>query len=107
MNYRQWKKNYKKKHGYNPPFEEDKRQQAKAVRKALKNMPEYTSSVYSAAGELAKRLAPALLDAMGTICDALSTIFSGAGKVAGEMADNYRAAAAVYNEEQKESEVKL
>ena len=27
MNYRQWKKNYKKKHGYNPPFEEDKRQE--------------------------------------------------------------------------------
>jgi len=25
MNYRQWKKNYKKKHGYNPPVSEDKR----------------------------------------------------------------------------------
>lgn len=91
MNYRQWKKNYKKKHGYNPPFEEDKRQQAKAA-----------SSVYSAAGELVKRLAPALLNAMGTFFDALSAAFNGAGKVAGEMADSYRAAEAVYNEKEKE-----
>ena len=28
MNYRQWKKNYKKKHGCNPPLEVDKRKQA-------------------------------------------------------------------------------
>lgn len=47
---------------------------------------------------MAKRLAPALLNAMGIICDALSTAFNRTGKVAGEMADNYRAAAAVYNE---------
>lgn len=32
MNYRQWKKNYKKRHGYNPPLEADKRQRAKAMR---------------------------------------------------------------------------
>ena len=37
MNYRQWKKKYKKEHGYNPPLSEDKRQQVKAVRKALSN----------------------------------------------------------------------
>ena len=35
MNYRQWKKNYKKKHGYNPPLVEDKRKQAKAMRMML------------------------------------------------------------------------
>lgn len=28
MNYRQWKKSYKKRHGYNPPLEADKRQAA-------------------------------------------------------------------------------
>ena len=27
MKYRQWKKNYKKKHGVNPPLELDKRKQ--------------------------------------------------------------------------------
>lgn len=38
MNYRQWKKNYKKKHGCNPPLEEDKRKQAKVLRKAIKQI---------------------------------------------------------------------
>ena len=38
MNYRQWKKNYKKKHGCNPPLEVDKRKQAKVARKALKQI---------------------------------------------------------------------
>lgn len=33
MNYRQWKKKYKKEHGYNPPLSEDKRQQAKTLKK--------------------------------------------------------------------------
>lgn len=37
MNYRQWKKSYKKRHGYNPPLEADKRQQAKALKKAMRN----------------------------------------------------------------------
>lgn len=55
MNYRQWKKNYKKKHGYNPPFEEDKRQQAKAAKRAFRKMPESTSSVYSAASAFWQR----------------------------------------------------
>lgn len=107
MNYRQWKKNYKKKHGYNPPFEEDKRQQAKAARKALRKMPEYTSSVYSAAGELAKRIAPALMDAMSTICNAFSSALKGAGEALEDMAENYKRAAEAYNKEQEEREVKL
>ena len=38
MNYRQWKKNYKKKHGCNPPLEVDKRKQSKVARKALKQI---------------------------------------------------------------------
>ena len=36
MNYRQWKKNYKKKHGYNPPLMEDKRQMKKALKLMLR-----------------------------------------------------------------------
>lgn len=102
MNYRQWKKNYKKKYGYNPPFEEDKRQQAKAAKRAFRKISENTSSVSSAAMGLAKRLAPTLLNAMGAFFDALSATFNGAGKAAGEMADSYRATAAVYNEKEKE-----
>ena len=38
MNHRQWKKNYKKKHGCNPPLEVDRRKQAKVVRKVLNNI---------------------------------------------------------------------
>ena len=38
MRYRQWKKNYKKKHGCNPPLKVDKRKQAKVARKALKQI---------------------------------------------------------------------
>lgn len=38
MNYRQWKKNYKKKHGFNPPLEVDKRKQAKMARKVSKQI---------------------------------------------------------------------
>ena len=38
MNYRQWKKNYKKKHGCNPPLEVDKRKQAKMARKVFKQI---------------------------------------------------------------------
>ena len=38
MNYRQWKKNYKKKYGCNPPLEVDKRKQAKVLRKAFKQI---------------------------------------------------------------------
>ena len=37
MNYRQWKKNYKKRHGHNPTLEADKRQQAKALKKVMRN----------------------------------------------------------------------
>lgn len=37
MNYRQWKKNYKKRNGHNPPLEADKRRQAKIFKKAMKN----------------------------------------------------------------------
>ena len=36
MRYRQWKKNYKKKHGYNPPLMEDKRQMQKALKLMLR-----------------------------------------------------------------------
>lgn len=35
MNYRQWKKNYKKQHGHNPPANEDKRKIKKQVKRAI------------------------------------------------------------------------
>lgn len=38
MKYRQWKKNYKKLHGVNPPLELDKRKQRRLAKKAIKNI---------------------------------------------------------------------
>ena len=35
MNYRQWKKNYKKKHGYNPPISEDRRKRNRRLARTL------------------------------------------------------------------------
>ncbi len=33
MNYRQWKKKYKKEHGYNPPITADRRKQVKIIKR--------------------------------------------------------------------------
>lgn len=49
MNYRQWKKNYKKRHGHNPPLEADKRQQAKALKKAMRNTSATINDITAAA----------------------------------------------------------
>ena len=38
MKYRQWKKNYQKKYGANPPFELDKRKQRRYARKMARQI---------------------------------------------------------------------
>ena len=38
MNYRQWKKRYKKLHGVNPPLELDKRKQRRLAKKVIKHI---------------------------------------------------------------------
>ena len=40
MNYRQWKKKYKKIHGHNPTVSEDKRKKSKIVKKIINNVSE-------------------------------------------------------------------
>lgn len=69
MNYRQWKKKYKKEHGYNPPLSEDKRQQAKALRKITKTsnyvttadtLSEAIRSITYAIGQFAYQLGKSL-----------------------------------------------
>ena len=59
MNYRQWKKNYKKKHGHNPPLAEDKRKQSKVMRKALKQID-----------------LPSIVDMVKTIVNGLANAFN-------------------------------
>lgn len=38
MNYRQWKKNYKKVNGYNPPLEIDRRKQIKRAARLISSI---------------------------------------------------------------------
>ena len=45
MKYRQWKKNYKKKHGVNPPLELDKRKQRRLARKMAAGLREESEAV--------------------------------------------------------------
>lgn len=85
MNYRQWKKRYKKTHGYNPPLEEDKRKQAKAARKALKELPTTYYSIIKALNDFA----PKLFSALASACDTLSAGFSNAGNTYRRIAENY------------------
>lgn len=57
MNYRQWKKRYKKLHGVNPPLQLDKRKQRRLAKKAIKNIG--TVSIV----EVANRAAEAITNA--------------------------------------------
>lgn len=68
MNYRQWKKNYKKKHGHNPPLEEDKRKQIKVFKKAFRQIKDINIP------EFVKGLANTLAQAIYTIGKALISV---------------------------------
>lgn len=45
MNHRQWKKNYKKKYGYNPPTDKDARAAMKYLRKNIDSIIDVMQSV--------------------------------------------------------------
>ena len=72
MNYRQWKKNHKKQHGYNPPMEEDKRKQRKAA-----------SKVIPALSETLKNMVPILREGIAIYFETLS-------KASAQVAKNLR-----------------
>lgn len=63
MNYRQWKKNYKKRYGYNPPISEDKRKRNKQIAREL--ITGYTAL------DLPREIAKMLAAAGDTIADML------------------------------------
>ena len=69
MNYRQWKKNYKKTHGVNPPIEVDKRKQRKLAKRATRNI-QPTIEIAVVGWE-------ALKEAIAYACDSLADILSG------------------------------
>lgn len=82
MNYRQWKKRYKKLHGVNPPLKLDKRRQRRLARKAVKTI----GCVDFAA--VATRAAEAITNAAAAFMRGLGGAFDSAGTVCRNVADN-------------------
>ena len=80
MNYRQWKKRYKKQHGYTPPIEEDKL----AAQQLSISLPQIAEAL--------NNFAPALCRALADTCETISNGFAAASKTFGEMAENYNTA---------------
>ena len=76
MKYRQWKKNYKKRYGVNPPASIDKRKQRKAAARAIKALAkaDFMESIGRAAETLTGVMANFMralgngMDAAGTVC---------------------------------------
>lgn len=88
MNHRQWKKNYKKRYGYNPPAYMDKRKRRKA--RAQQSLPCASISVEQITQAMAT-FTEAVLTAAGSICNALAQMFS-------RQAQEFNTAASKYKE---------
>lgn len=69
MKYRQWKKNYKKKHGVNPPLEMDKRKQRRLARKMARQI---NKTLPTAINRWVQSIKPAL----ATLCENVAAAFS-------------------------------
>lgn len=79
MKYRQWKKNYKKRYGVNPPPEIDKRKHRKQAARAL-NALAYADLI-KAVGDTAETITNAIAEfmrAFGSGCDTAGTVFRNA-----------------------------
>ena len=74
--YRQWKKNYKKKHGVNPPLELDKRKKRRLARKMArqinKTLPTAAETLTAAINNWVQSIKPAL----ATLCENMAAAFS-------------------------------
>lgn len=75
MNYRQWKKNYKKRYGVNPPASIDKRKQRKTAARALNVLAntDFSEVINRAAESIASGLAN-IMRTFGSACDRAGTI---------------------------------
>lgn len=75
MKYRQWKKNYKKRHGVNPPASIDKRKRRKAAARATKALAkdDFMESIGRAAETLTGAMAN-LMRALGNGMDAADSL---------------------------------
>lgn len=79
MKYRQWKKNYKKRYGVNPPPEIDKRKQRKQAARAL-NALAYADLIKAAekATDTITNVIAEFMRALGRGCDTAGTVFRNA-----------------------------
>lgn len=81
MKYRQWKKNYKKKHGVNPPLELDKRKQRRLARKMArqinKTLPTAAETLTAAINSWVQSIKPALATLCENVAAALSNMEAG------------------------------
>ena len=82
MNYRQWKKNYKKKHGVNPPLMLDKRKQAKVMKRMLKNIKKTNWQ------QLMNQIVQGYTRAIGVVFQAAGDAISTLGKNLQEIFEN-------------------
>lgn len=69
MKYRQWKKNYKKKHGVNPPLELDKRKQRRLARKMARQINKTLATAIN-------RLVQSMKLALATLCESVAATFN-------------------------------
>lgn len=90
MNHRQWKKNYKKRYGYNPPAYMDKRKRRKA--RAQQSLPCAGISVEQITQAM-ETFTEAVFAAAGNICDAL------AAQMFGRQAQAFNAVAEQYKDD--------
>lgn len=83
MKYRQWKKNYKKRYGHNPPLALDKRKQHRVARKALREIANKTPDIYQAtqqATETLRRALASVAEAAGQATEVIAQAFKSAAK---------------------------
>lgn len=82
MRYRQWKKNYKKRYGVNPPASIDKRKQCKQARQALNRF------IYADFSKTIIRAADSIKDILSNFMREMGRAFDTAGTVCKNVADS-------------------
>lgn len=75
MKYRQWKKNYKKKHGVNPPLELDKRKQRRLARKRARQINKTLPTAAETLAAALNRWVQSIKPALATLCENMAAAF--------------------------------
>lgn len=82
MKYRQWKKNYKKKYGANPPFELDKRKQRRYARKMARQINITLPTMMETLTKEIDGWMKSLKSALATMCESMAiTLNDTAGRL--------------------------